>query len=99
MATRDEVLKTLHAVIDPELGINVVDLGLIYAIDIDEHSITVTMTLTTPGCPLHESMSSAVLNVLRSVDPEKAIHVQLVWEPPWTPERLTEQARQMLGWN
>lgn len=98
MITEEKVHNALYSVIDPELGIDVVNLGLIYGIDIDTNSVTVTMTLTTPGCPLHESMSSAVYNAVRMIDPEKEVKINLVWDPPWTPERLTDQAREMLGW-
>ncbi len=98
MITEENVRNALYSVIDPELGIDVVNLGLIYGIDIDGNSVTVTMTLTTPGCPLHESMSSAVYNAIRMIDPEKEVKINLVWEPPWTPERLTDQAKEMLGW-
>jgi metal-sulfur cluster biosynthetic enzyme len=98
MITEDKVRNALYSVIDPELGIDVVNLGLIYGIEIDEHSVIVTMTLTTPGCPLHESMSRAVYNAIRMIDPDKEVKINLVWNPPWTPERLTDQAREMLGW-
>jgi len=98
MITEEKAHNALYSVIDPELGIDVVNLGLIYGIDIDDDSVTVTMTLTTPGCPLHESMSSAVYNAIRMLDPEKDVKINLVWDPPWTPERLTDQAREMLGW-
>ncbi len=98
MITEEKVRNALYSVIDPELGIDVVNLGLIYGIDIDDDSVTITMTLTTPGCPLHESMSSAVYNAVRMIDPEKEVKVNLVWDPPWSPERLTDQAKEMLGW-
>ncbi len=98
MVTEEKVRNALYSVIDPELGIDVVNLGLIYGIDIDDESVTITMTLTTPGCPLHESMSSAVYNAIRTLDPDKEVKINLVWEPPWTPERLTDQAKEMLGW-
>jgi metal-sulfur cluster biosynthetic enzyme len=99
MVTRKQVLESLKMVIDPELGISVVDLGLIYDIDVEEDAIHVTMTLTTAGCPLHESMVEAVRQVVQMTDLTKTVDVQLVWEPPWTPERLTPAAKQMLGWH
>jgi metal-sulfur cluster biosynthetic enzyme len=95
---KEKILDALHSVIDPELGIDVVNLGLIYGIDVGDGNVAITMTLTTPGCPLHESMSSAVYNAVRSVDPSREVHINLVWNPPWTPERLTPDAREMLGW-
>lgn len=98
MVTKEQIIDALKLVVDPELGINVVDLGLIYDIDITDESITITMTLTTMGCPLHESMVEAVRHVVQMADLTKTVDVKLVWEPPWTPERLTPVARQMLGW-
>lgn len=98
MATKEQILDALRTVIDPELGINVVDLGLIYDIVVDEEEITIRMTLTTPGCPLHESMSAAVLNVARRVAPSKRVAVDVVWEPRWSPERMSGEAKRMLGW-
>ncbi len=98
MATREQIIDALQQVVDPELGINVVDLGLIYGIDITDKNITITMTLTTTGCPLHESMVEAVRHVAQMTDLTKTVHVNLVWEPPWTPERLTPAAKRMLGW-
>jgi len=98
MLTEEKVHNALYSVIDPELGIDVVNLGLIYGIDIDDNTVTVTMTLTTPGCPLHESMSSAVYNAIRTLDPGTEVKINLIWDPPWTPERLTDQAKEMLGW-
>jgi metal-sulfur cluster biosynthetic enzyme len=98
MITEEKVRNALCSVIDPELGIDVVNLGLIYGIDIRGDCVTVTMTLTTPGCPLHESMTAAVYNAIRMIDPEKEVKINLVWSPPWTPERLTDEAKEMLGW-
>ncbi len=98
MATKEQIIDALKLVIDPELGVNVVDLGLIYDIDIANEVITITMTLTTMGCPLHESMVEAVRHVAQMTDLTKTVNVELVWEPQWTPERLTPSAKQMLGW-
>lgn len=98
MVTKEQIIDALKLVVDPELGINVVDLGLIYDVDITDESITITMTLTTMGCPLHESMVEAVRHVVQMADLTKTVDVELVWEPPWTPERLTPAAKQMLGW-
>jgi metal-sulfur cluster biosynthetic enzyme len=93
------VLEALKEVIDPELGINVVDLGLIYDIAIDGSDVHITMTLTTPGCPLHESIAEAVDEVVRLMVPGAgAVEVELVWDPQWTPDRISEQGRLELGW-
>jgi metal-sulfur cluster biosynthetic enzyme len=97
--TKEQILEALRLVVDPELGINVVDLGLIYDIDVEDYVISISMTLTTMGCPLHESMLEAVRHVAQMTDLTKTVNVELVWEPPWTPERLTPAAKQMLGWH
>lgn len=99
MVTKEQVLESLRMVMDPELGINVVDLGLVYGVAINEYTIDITMTLTTPGCPLHESMGGAVRNVVQTLDLTKEPNVRLVWDPPWSPERMSQEAKKQLGWN
>ncbi|MBX5491398.1 MAG: metal-sulfur cluster assembly factor [Chloroflexi bacterium] len=99
LVTEERVRQALHQVLDPELGVNVVDLGLIYGIDIEGAAVTVTMTLTTPGCPLHDSLAGAVEEAVRLFVPGvEAVRVDLVWEPPWTPERISPAGRAELGW-
>jgi len=96
--TSDQVRATLESVIDPELGINVVDLGLIYDISIEPGKISIDMTLTTPGCPLAAMIASQVEEVLRQRFEGTEIDVNLVWDPPWTPERLSDEAKRQLGY-
>lgn len=85
-------------VIDPELGINIVDLGLIYGIDItDEGKVTVTMTLTSMGCPLAGQINQMVENAIRDVEGIKDVEVNIVWNPPWSKERMSRVARMQLG--
>jgi metal-sulfur cluster biosynthetic enzyme len=91
------ILDVLRQVIDPELDCNVVDLGLIYSVQIEAAKISVTMTLTTPGCPMHESIAKGVRNALLNVADVEEVNVSLVWEPPWTTDRLSADARQRLG--
>lgn len=96
--TKTDVENLLRQVVDPELGVNIVDLGLVYHIEITtEGDVTVTMTLTTPGCPLHETMITAVEESLRRHPAVRDVRVQLVWSPPWTPERMSEAAKRQLG--
>lgn len=99
MLTNDQVKEYLKSVIDPELGINIVDLGLVYGIETSENGeeILITMTLTTPGCPLHDSIVGGVKAVLQSVKGVKMVHVDLVWAPAWSPDRMTEAAKRQLG--
>ncbi|HEU5423798.1 MAG TPA: metal-sulfur cluster assembly factor [Nitrolancea sp.] len=93
------VRAALYEVYDPELGINVVDLGLVYGVDITGSNVTVTMTLTTPGCPLHDSLTAAVDEAVRVFVPSvEDVAVNLVWEPAWSPEMITEAGRDELGW-
>jgi len=94
--TKDDVLESLKTVIDPEIGINIVDLGLIYNIFITDEEIIIDMTLTTPGCPMHGSIIDWVKRILELSFPEKKTFVNLVWDPIWTPERMSEDARKQL---
>lgn len=94
-----EVWEVLHGVIDPEVGINIVDLGLVYGIDAAGDDVKVTMTLTTPGCPLHETIAEAVDTALHYFIPYlETVTLDLVWEPRWTPAMITEAGRNELGW-
>ena len=96
--TTDAVTSCLENVIDPELGINVVDLGLIYNVLIDANKISVDMTLTTPGCPMAGMLAGSVEQAVRQAFEEADVEVSLIWDPPWTPDRLSEAARQQLGY-
>ncbi|MDT3697550.1 MAG: metal-sulfur cluster assembly factor [Ignavibacterium sp.] len=96
MANKEEILKVLKSVIDPEVGINIVDLGLVYEIESTEDANKITMTLTTPGCPMHSSITNWVENAVRQIEPEKNVFVNLVWQPPWTPDKMSPEAKQEL---
>lgn len=98
-ATRARIYEALHDVLDPELGVNVVDLGLVYGVQVREDgTITVTMTLTTPGCPMHESLAEAVAQALGRVPGVTGGDLELVWNPPWDPSMMTAQGKALLGW-
>lgn len=88
---RAEVMARLRAVIDPELGLDIVSLGLVYGIELDGGDVAVTMTLTTPGCPMQVPIMDAVHRVLSAIPWIGATTVQLVWEPRWTPERIVRR--------
>ena len=88
--TEAEVLETLRQVIDPELGCNIVDLGLVYSVHIDGGKVRVTMTLTTPGCPMHESIGCGVQNALLALDTVTDAEVEIVFDPPWNPAMMTD---------
>jgi FeS assembly SUF system protein len=90
-----EVLRTVH---DPEIPLNIYDLGLIYALEIyDAGRVRVLMTLTTPNCPAAQQFPAEVTRVLESVPGVQSAEVEIVWEPPWTAERMSEASRLQLG--
>ena len=91
------VRAALRQVIDPELDCNIVDLGLVYGITIDGAKVTVTMTLTTPGCPMHDSIAWGVKCALLNLETVEDVEVQIVWDPPWTPARMTDYGRERTG--
>ena len=97
MVTEDRVMDALRLVIDPEIGINIVDLGLIYNLIITDNSITVIMTLTTPGCPMHSSLAGGVEHAVKNLDINSEVKVELVWEPKWIPDMMSDKAKQHLG--
>lgn len=97
MNLTEKINFQLKKVIDPELGVNVLDLGLIYDIEQpSEGNIVITMTLTTPGCPLHDSITNGVKNQVETIEEINNVAVNLVWEPAWTPEHMSERAKQQL---
>ena len=91
------VLEALHAVIDPELGIDIVNLGMVYVITVAGGNVAIDMTLTTPGCPLHASIEADVENVLGQVPGVESVAVTFVWDPPWTPDAMSDTAKRSLG--
>lgn len=97
--SEDLVKAALEAVMDPELGVNIVDLGLVYGVAIDDGShVTVTMTLTTPGCPLHASFVEEIEEVLwQSMPGITGVTVNLVWEPRWSPMMISAAGMAELG--
>ncbi|MFN4072762.1 MAG: metal-sulfur cluster assembly factor [Thermus sp.] len=94
----EQAWNLLRAVYDPELGLDVVNLGLIYELKVEPPRAYVRMTLTTPGCPLHDSMGDAVRQALSRIPGIEEVEVELTFEPPWTPARLSEEAKRLLGW-
>lgn len=96
--TKDDVLEGLKNVYDPEIGINIVDLGLVYDADIAENGdVLVTMTLTSLGCPLGPVIMQEVNNALKDLPGIGGTDVKLVWTPPWSPENMSEDAKDELG--
>ena len=100
--TEDEVLTALKDCYDPEIPVNIVDLGLIYNVRIDpaaedKQDVIIDMTLTAPGCPAHSMISEQVKSRLQQIEAVHNAQVNVVWEPQWTPERLSPAARKQLG--
>lgn len=97
--SEESVLEALENVIDPELGINIVDLGLVYSVRISPDArVEITMTLTTPGCPLHASFAHEIERVLWQSIPDLAgVDIQLVWDPPWNPIMISPRGLALLG--
>lgn len=98
MTRKDEVFAALACVIDPEIGINVVDLGLVYGVDVDaDGGIDVRMTLTIQGCPMHDTIQADAVRALQSLPWATRRNVELTFDPPWSPDRISPRAREFLG--
>lgn len=93
----EAVVAALKEIFDPEIPVNIYDLGLIYGVEVDEGHVTVTMTLTTPHCPVAESMPMEVELRVGSVPGVGVADVNLVWDPPWDPSKMTDEAKLELG--
>lgn len=99
LVTEDNVREALKQVFDPELGVSILDLGLVYGVAIDGSQVKVTMTMTTAGCPLQTSLAEAVESAVKLLVPGvDTVNVEVVWDPPWTPERMTPEGQRQLGW-
>lgn len=94
-----EIREALKVVVDPEIGVNIIDLGLVYSIETQPDSIHIDLTMTSPTCPLHQVIIAHMKQVLSQKFPEaKNIDVQLVWDPPWSPMMMSDEAKKRLGW-
>ncbi len=98
VAPPEEVVEAMRTVYDPEIPVNIYDLGLIYTLDIqDDGSAVIEMSLTAPGCPVAGEMPGMVADAVSAVPGIGEVEVRLVWEPPWSPELMSEDARLALG--
>ena len=97
MIKEEEILEALKDCYDPEILVNIVDLGLVYDVDIINDTVKITMTLTGQGCPMSAQISSDVTGRLRAMEGITQADVDIVWEPAWTPNMMTEAAREKLG--
>ncbi|MBI2311533.1 MAG: metal-sulfur cluster assembly factor [Betaproteobacteria bacterium] len=99
MPAVEAIRETLKRVIDPEAGMNVVDLGLVYGIEIAAGCIRVRMTMTTPSCPMGAYIVDQARELIGTLAPEDTeVEVELVWDPPWTPAMMSEHAKRHFGW-
>lgn len=95
---QEKIIAAIRTVYDPEIPVNIYDLGLIYQIRIDDdNAVLVSMTLTAPGCPVAGIMPGQVERTVGAVEGVTAAKVELVWDPPWSPERMSDEARLELG--
>ena len=97
MPTRDEVVEALHSVEDPELGMDIVELGLFYDVEIEGPKVKVIHSLTSMGCPAGPMIEQDIRAVAESVDGVEAVETELTFDPPWTPDRMSEDAKFILG--
>jgi metal-sulfur cluster biosynthetic enzyme len=99
MPDEDAVREALRAVDDPEAGMNIVDLGLVYGIEIGERAVRVDVTMTTAACPMADVIVDQARAVVRALVPDEfEVDVRLVWDPPWTPNRMSGIAKEYFGW-
>jgi len=97
MPTKDDVIEALRAVEDPELGMDIVDLGLLYDVEIAGPKVKVTHTLTSMGCPVGPMIQEDIHNVAASLEGVEDVEVELTFEPPWSPEKMSDDAKFILG--
>ena len=100
MVTKEDVLEKLKSVQDPEIRMNIVDMGLVYEVDIDsENNVSVKMTFTSPGCPVGGAIISEIQAKVAEISNVKSVEVDIVWDPQWSPEKMSEEAKLELGLN
>jgi metal-sulfur cluster biosynthetic enzyme len=96
--TEEDIMDALSNVIDPELGLDFVELGLIYAVEVNDGNVSVTFTLTTPGCPIGPQVTEQIDEFVGEVEGVKAIESQMVFTPAWSPDMMSEDAKFALGY-
>jgi len=97
MVTDEAVTQALRDVYDPEIGVNVVDLGLVYRVEVHGENVDVDMGMTTPACPAADMLVETAEQAIRAIDGVREVHVELVWDPPWTPDRMDDDIKRALG--
>ena len=97
MISEQKVIEKLRECLDPELGVNIVDLGLVYGVNIEGSRVYVLITLTTPGCPLDSYFTRDITNRLKTVKGISDVSVELTFDPPWNPAKMSDQTKDLLG--
>lgn len=97
MTLEEKIWEKLRQVQDPEVGVNIVDLGLIYEVSVKEGKVKIKMTLTTPGCPMHIHFQEEVKKKVERLPEVSKVEVELTFDPPWNPERMSEDAKKSLS--
>ena len=97
MVTKEEILEQLKAVSDPEIGMDVVNLGLIYEVEINGERVYIKMTMTAPTCPVTPWILSEAQRIVENMEGVEAADIELVWEPPWNPSMMTDYAKEQLN--
>jgi metal-sulfur cluster biosynthetic enzyme len=97
MPSHAEVMEALREVEDPELGMDIVELGLLYDVEIEDSKVHVTHSLTSMGCPAGPMIQEGIYEAVQRVPGVEAVEVELTWDPPWTPEKMSEDAKFILG--
>lgn len=99
MPDDEAVREALRQVDDPEAGMNIVELGLVYGVDVSAFAVRVDMTMTTAACPMTDMITDQARSVIVAIVPEgTAVDIRLVWDPPWTPDKMTGIAKEHFGW-
>lgn len=97
MISQEQIIDKLRECLDPELGVNIVDLGLVYGVNIEGNRVNVLMTLTTPGCPLDSYFTRDITTKLKALKGVSDVSVELTFEPPWNPSKMSDQSKDFLG--
>ena len=98
MVSKEDVMKVLQSIYDPEIPVNIIDLGLIYDVSIDKsNNVSIKMTCTTPYCPMNRYLQQEVTDKTKAIKGVKDVKVEMVFDPPWTPDRIAASARKGLG--
>ena len=95
--TKEKITEELKSVTDPEMHVNIVDLGLLYDVKIDGGMVAVIMTLTSPACPVGPLILEAIEETVKGMQGVKGVNVEIVWDPPWGPDKMSDEAKMELG--